>query len=200
MDPKLPQINIEQRRQNFAEKVKVNLEKYKDKITQFNLLTSSKNAGGFFGTNDDVKQVNYDSRYENFYKFHNIKGDYPYNVKKSGYVIDNDLNKVTLIGVLGRTLLPGDNREGNGFYITLKFDKEFKENTELINSISNLLETLVVVKGNDETKTGLESIKEIAKEGIVVLEAFEKISEKFPSNGRVSIKSLIEEYREIINS
>jgi len=191
--------NLEQKRTVLAQLVKEELKTLEDKIIQFNLLTSSKKAGGFFETNEGVKPVQYDDRYKEFFELHGVTSPEQL-LRNTGFIYDKELKKVTFTGYLGRTLENNGKRDGNGFFITFKFSKEFNP-TEIIKNISQLLATIIAYKGSDNNpdRTATQDLSDIAKEGIQILEAFEKISEKFPANGRISVKSMIEEYRELLS-
>ncbi len=163
-------------------------------------MTSSKKAGGFFDTNNGIKMVRYDNRYDKDYSFYNIeRSDSFEQEQKSGYIFDKGLNKITFIGYLGRTLHSPD-RDGNALFITLKLQKNFTEQEDLIQSISKLLDTIIAYKGNDKNqdRTLKQDLIDIAKESITVLEAFKEVSNNFPSNGNISVDSLIQEYHELV--
>lgn len=190
---------LEEKRSKLVEQVKGDLETYKDQVTQFNLLTASKKAGGFWDTNNGIKMVQYDERYKNEFELHNVQHNHEL-LTQTGYVYDKVSKKVTFTGYLGRTFHT-NLRDGNGLFITLKFNKEFNPEN-IIKNISNLLDTLIAYRGNDKNpnRTIQQDLVDIAKEGIQVLEAFTEIAEKFPADGHISVKGMIEEYKEIIDS
>lgn len=196
--PQNNENNLEQKRLELAQQVKDELSIIEDKIIQFNLLTSSKKAGGFFDTNEGTKLVQYDDRYKDFFELNGVASPEQL-LSNSGFIYDKELKKVTFTGYLGRTLENNGKRDGNGLFITLKFNKEFNPE-EIIKNISKLLDTLIAYRGNDNNpnRTPAQDLSDIAKEGIQILQAFEKIAEKFPATGRISIKSMIEEYKEFL--
>ncbi len=186
-------------RQKYAEEIRLDLQKYKEQIIQFNLLTVSPKLNAFWDTNEGIKPVIYDSRYDKDFEFYGLERG-GVNEEKTGYILDKPANKISFQGYLGRSLKSSkDRRDGNGLYFTIKFNKDF-DSKDLIQKLAKLMDTIVAYRGNDNSaeRTPEQDIKNIAKEGITVLEAFQEISEKFPSTGHISVKSIIEEYKEIL--
>jgi len=184
----------EKKRELLAQEVRGDLEKYKDQLIQFNLLTDSAKARGFWNTNESVRRVQYDSRYDQYFEFYKLERSDDFDTK-TGYIYATDENKATIQAYLGKCLPPED-REGNILQLTLKFAKGFNPR-DLLNKIGQLMDTVApYTKANGGDNT--QGIINICKESITVLEAFEDVSEKFPSNGHISVKSMIEEYKEVI--
>jgi len=190
--------NTETKRSELAQRVKDELTIIGDNIIQFNILTSSRKAGGLWDTNEGVKPVQYDDRYKEFFELYGVTSPEQL-LTNNGFIYDKELRKVTFTGYLGRTLDNNGKRDGNGLFITLKFNKEFNPE-EIIKNISKLLDTIIAYRGNDNNpnRTPAQDLSGIAKEGIQILEVFEKITEKFPATGRISVKSIIEEYKELL--
>jgi len=189
-----PEKNIESLRLELAEKVRLSLEKYKDEIEDFSLLTTSKKANGGFPTNEQLPPVQYSSSYASDYEFHGLPRERGYLQEgKSGYVLDTKNSFYTFVGPLGRALHTPD-RPGNGLFITLKGEKGKKLSDELVGSIKELLDTLVPYEEGKKS----EDMKNIIKEALPVLEAFEGLGRRFPGNGRISVASMIEEYKEVL--
>lgn len=192
--PENPSNNIESLRAKLAEKVRLNLEQYKDEIKDFSLMTTSKRANGGFPTNEQLPPVQYSSSYDSEYEFYGLPRERGYLQEgKSGYVVDTKNSFYTFVGPLGRALHTPD-RPGNGLFITLKGEKGKKLSEELVGSIKDLLDTLVPYEEGEK----YEDLKKIIKEALPVIEAFQGLAQRFPSNGRISIPSLIEEYEEAL--
>jgi hypothetical protein len=189
-----PATDIESLRLELAEKVKINLEKHKKEIKDFSLMTTSKKANGGFPTNENLPPVQYSSSYDSEYEFYGLPRERGYlQERKSGYVMDTKNNLYTFVGPLGRALHTPD-RPGNGLFITLKGEQGKRLPDELVDSIKNLVDTLVPYEEGDK----YEDMKNILKEALPVLEAFGNISQQFPSNGKISVRSLIEECKEML--
>lgn len=192
-----PKNNIEQMREKFSEEVKLILEKYQDQIVAFNLLTCSKNAKGFWDTNEGVKPVSYDSRFHSSFEFSGLPVGQDYVISGvNGYILDKDVNKVTFVGSLGRTY---DTRPGNVFVVTLKFLKDSKDFREVIVPIIKLFETIKMHYSQD-SDAATNDLKEIAREAIPVLKAFEPMARKFPPTGRINLSDLIQECEDILRN
>jgi hypothetical protein len=188
--------NIEQIRKELAQVVKTNLEKFQSEIKGFSLLTTSKQVNGSFATNDKLSPVSYSSSYDSEYEFVGLPRERNYmQERKSGYLADTRNNFYTFVGPLGRALHTPD-RPGNVLAITLQGEKGGRISQELVNSIKNLVDT---VKPYEEGDT-YEDLKNILVEAIPILEAFEDLSKKFPSNGKMSVTGLITEYKEMLEN
>jgi hypothetical protein len=198
LSEKTPESDIEENRERLAEIVKLNLEKYRDEIKDFSLRTTSLKLNGHQSTNNELPPVSYDSRYDSNYIFHNLpRGSNYLREKTPGYVMR--LNRyVTFVAPLGRALHTPD-RPGNIIDITLLAQQGKNFSSELIDSIENLVETIIPYynKGTSHAEIN-DDLKNILKEGLPVLEAFEGISKKFPNKrGNISVKFLIDEYKEM---
>jgi hypothetical protein len=187
--------NIEKKREELAQIVKLNLEKYNSEIKDFSLLTTSREANGGFPTNPKLPPVDYSSNYDSWYEFTNLPRVRNYFQEgKSGYVVDVVNNWYTFVGSLGRALHTPD-RPGNSLVITLRGEKGKKLSPELVDSLKNLIMTIVPYQEADKDS----DLKNILTESIPVLEAFEELEKKFPSIGKISIAGLIKEYKEMLN-
>lgn len=185
------QLNtLEQTRQNLAEKVKVNLEKYKEEIKDLAFFTSSSEQNGFYTTRD-LTFVNYKEEHDTDFEVQGTPKEDAHsigNIEEPTYIYHKKMNWGSFYAPLGSCLHTPD-RPGNIIGISMKGEKGERFNQELIDSIFDLIKTIKKTK----------NLKEIAIEAIPVFEAFKNISEKFPSNGRISVQSMIDEYNEILN-
>jgi hypothetical protein len=197
--------NPEQARENLAEIVKNNLNKYKDEVEQFSLFTTSKEGNGGVATNSQLRMVSYDNRYDKDYEFQGFKerNSLYTSSHENGYVIETfpkDKSKLaTIIGYMGRALHTPE-RPGNGFYVTLKFKKESEHYKELIESIYSLFQTLKEYDNNDTE----EDIKNILKQGLPILKAFEDFSKNMPDVSSYGskgypISKLIQEFKDLLS-
>jgi len=195
------ETDIEKLRQGLAEEVKINLEKYMDEIKDFSLMTTSKKANGDFATNDKLRPVEYSPNYDSSYEFNGLPRYRNYSQERqSGYVVDKVSNLYTFVASLGRALHTPD-RPGNSITVTLKGEKGKQLSAELVNSIKKLMDTIIPYDNDKRcgNETLNEDLKNILKEGLPVLEAFEDISKKFPANGMISVQGVIKEYKEMLS-
>jgi len=185
--------SLDSKRIQYAEKVKLELEKHKDEIKDFSIFTSSLNANGFSNTGT-LEAVEYRHDYEEKFEVYKVPKESNYFQEgKAGYVLYIPANWYTFVGPLGRTLHTPD-RSGNLIGINIRGEKGKRLSKDIVDSVTKLLDTLVVY---DRGEIQVD-LKNISKQGLQVLKAFEGISEKFPSNGQISVKSMIEEYKQII--
>lgn len=208
------QTDIEKLRLELCEKAKQILADCSNEIEIFNLMTTSRETNGSCSTYD-MGMVQYNRNHNNDYETFNVDTDgerSPYH--KNGYVYNTRTNIITLSGYLGRALHTPD-RPGNGFDITILFKKSALNARVVIKSVMDVLNTLKPYNTNyretgitevyDRRELEKQDIKNIAKEGLPILEAFRdiasrEISPKFEINrGNISMDRLIEEYKEIIS-
>lgn len=200
--------DIETLRQKLALEVKANLEKYQDQITNFNLGTVTNYKGEMFDLNN-LEPIKYDSRYKEYFETYNFDEHLgKIKRKENGYIQAKLTHWITFEAYLGSDFRIGDTRNGNKFIITIAFDKNgnVENEKEVINSIMKLLETIspyetanykTIEEGEAKKK---ENMKNIAKEGLPVLEAFKEIGQKYESGRGIRMEDVIKEYETVLNN
>lgn len=187
-------------RQKLAEKVKFNLSKYQNQITNFNFGTVTGLRGEFDSLNN-LSANTYDYRYKEHYELFNFDEELN-KIKGNGYIYSPKAHFITFQGYLGTDLRRGDDRNGNKFVITIAFDKNgnLENEKEVIDSIMKLLETISPhemssksTKSNTEQQE--ENIKKISEEGLPIVQAFEEIGKKYENGRGISMQNIIKEYK-----
>jgi hypothetical protein len=189
------EISVEEKKQKVIEL----LREYFDQIINFDFMTSTKTYGGFFGTNDGIRPVKYESRYASSFEVVSYHGgDVTSNENNSGYIFDTDANQVTFNAYFGRSL--DDTRPGNFFRITIKLKKGEVDKDRFLSTISNLLKTIHVhYSETHDAETLRKERLETAKEALPVLEAFQEIGTKKAKEGAASrMNGFIKEYADYI--
>lgn len=197
----------EKSRLELCKKMEQTLSEYASDLERFSLSTASKKRNGFGSTGPVMKNNEYDSdpRYKAGYELHNVdltKERKPNG--KNGYVYFKPGNYVTFTGYLGRCLHTPD-RPVNGFYVSVKFKKDAAHTQAIISSIKDTFDTLEPYDSEgqdislDEQRLLIkQDLRNIAKEGLPILEAFKDTAERFKTGGDISINDLIQEYKEIL--
>lgn len=203
------QTDIEKLRLELCEKAKQTLADYSNEIEIFDLMTTSRYTNGSCSTYE-IRMEQYARDHKNDYETFNVNIDSersPYH--KNGYVYNTRANVITLTGYLGRALHTPE-RPGNGFYITILFKKGAPNARMVIKSVMDVLNTLkpydtdpkeMGITGVDACyELKMQDIKNIAKEGLPILEAFKDTASRFERDrGNISMDRLIEEYKEILS-
>lgn len=184
--------NIESLRFELAEKVRLNLEKYKDEIKDFSIFTATAKNGNGFNQTRDLAFAKYREGYENDYEVIGVKEN-AYStstIEEPTYIYHKPMNWGSFYAPLGSALHTPD-RAGNMIGISMKGEKGKRFSQELIDSILDLLKTIKQSR----------NLKEIAIEAIPVFKAFKETADRFQDPGSsLTAQRMIDEYQEIIDS
>ena len=188
-----PENNIESLRRELSEKVKLNLEKYKDEIKDFSIFTASaKNGNGFHNTKE-LAFAKYNEDYDADYEVRGTpkkKAHSLGNIEDPTYIYHKPMNWGSFYAPLGSSLHTPD-RAGNMIGISMKGEKGKRFNQELVESMFDLIKTVKQSR----------NLKEIATEAIPVFEALKETADRFQDpSSLLTAQKMIDEYKEIIDS
>lgn len=187
--------DIEILREKLAEKVRSNLEKYKEEIEHLSIFTASAKNGNGFHKTGDIPFAQYKDGYDSDFEVKGVPkengtiSDINY-IGEPAYVYHKPMNWGSFYAPIGKCLHTPD-RPGNMIAISMKGIKGKIFSQELVDSIFDLIKT---IKKSDD-------LKEIATEAIPIFEAFKETADRFQDpKSPLTAQKMIDEYKEIINT